>query len=144
MKSFLKKNKFIILSLGIIMTIIYGFFSTAFGAAYEELDFKYGKVKANCLNVRCGPGITYSRVGKLQKGEYINVFAKIGNWYIVQTDSNIVGAVSAEYVEAVYDESEINKQTKDTSDSTENLNNEQDNSIQNTSTEIDNTEEYRK
>lgn len=98
------KNKFIIL--GIIIIFIFNFYSSVFGATYESIDFKYGKVKPSCLNIRCGPGLNYNKVGKLYKGEYIDVFAKIGNWYIVQTDSNLVGAVSAEYIEAVYDENE--------------------------------------
>ena len=63
----------------------------------------YGKVTASCLNVRCGPGLTYNRVGKLYKNDYVDVFAKVGNWYIVKTDDDLVGAVSSDYLEAVYD-----------------------------------------
>lgn len=106
MKKFLKKNKFIILGIILALIITLSFFSTVFGTTYENLDFKYGKVNAKCLNVRCGPGLTYNKVGKLYKGEYINVFAKVGGWYIVQTKSDLIGAVSSEYIDAVYNEEE--------------------------------------
>lgn len=66
----------------------------------------FGKVTASCLNVRCGPGLSYNRVGKLYKGSYVDVFAKVGNWYIIKTDDDLVGAVSSDYLEAVYDETE--------------------------------------
>ena len=66
----------------------------------------YGKVTASCLNVRCGPGISYNRVGKLYKGDYVDVFAKVGGWYIIKADDDLVGAVSSDYLEAVYNEEE--------------------------------------
>lgn len=107
MKEFIKKNKFIILFFAIFMIAVYSFYSKVFGFTYEALDFKYGKVKTECLNVRCGPGINYNKVGKVYKDEYINVFARVGDWYIIQTDSSLIGAVSSEYIDAVYDENEV-------------------------------------
>lgn len=107
MKEFIKKNKFIILFFAIFMIAVYSFYSKVFGFTYEAIDFKYGKVKTECLNVRCGPGINYNKVGKVYKDEYINVFARVGDWYIIQTDSSLIGAVSSEYVDAVYDENEV-------------------------------------
>ena len=38
----------------------------------------------------------------VNKNEYIRVFAGVGEWYIVQTDSDYVGAVSRKYVRAIY------------------------------------------
>ncbi len=114
MKKFLKKNKFIILSLICLLTFLFGIYKSVYGTTYETLDFKFGKVNAKCLNVRCGPGMNYNRIGKLYKGEYIDVFAKVGNWYIVQTDSNLIGSVSADYIEAVYDENERYTKTTQT------------------------------
>lgn len=51
-------------------------------------------------------GVNYKKVGKLYKGDYVDVFAKVGNWYIIKTDDDLVGAVSSDYIEAVLDESE--------------------------------------
>jgi uncharacterized YkwD family protein len=107
MKEFLKRNKFIILFFLLLIILACATCSRVFAYTYEALDFKYGKVKAECLNVRCGPGINYNRVGKIYKDEYIDIFAKVGDWYIIQTNSNLIGAVSVNYVEAVYNEEEV-------------------------------------
>ena len=100
----------------------------------------YGKVTASCLNVRCGPGLTYNRVGKLYKNDYVDVFAKVGNWYIVKTDDDLVGAVSSDYLEAVYDETERYSQANDVSDNTEALNNDTENISEATNGEADTSE----
>lgn len=100
----------------------------------------YGKVTASCLNVRCGPGITYNRVGKIYKDDYVDVFAKVGNWYIVKTDDDLVGAVSSDYIEAVYDETERYSQSDDVSDNVENLNNTSENVTESTNSELNTSE----
>lgn len=69
---------------------------------YYKLDFSTGIVTASSLNVRSGPGTSYPVVAKVNKNEYIRVFAGIGNWYIVQVEGDYVGAVSKQYVKAVY------------------------------------------
>lgn len=140
MKRFLKKNKFIILAFTIVFVLVFSMFSHTFGVKYENLDFKFGKVKASCLNVRCGPGTDYKKIGKLYNGDYIDVFAKFGSWYIIQTDSNLIGAVSGDYIEPVYDENERysaktseDKSTEKKSEETENKKGEQkDNAKNNT------------
>ncbi len=47
-------------------------------------------------------GTNYNVVTTVNKNEYIRVFAGVGEWYIVQTDKNYVGAVSKKYVKAIY------------------------------------------
>ena len=115
MKKFLITNKFKTIALILSIVLIFSLCSTAFATntEYESLDFDYGIVTASCLNVRCGPGITYRRVGKIYNGEYVDIFAKIGNWYIIKTDDNLIGAVSSDYIDAVYEKAE----TTDTNDS---------------------------
>ena len=68
---------------------------------YEKLDFVTGIVTASALNVRSGPGTNYKSVGLVYKNEYIRVFAKIGEWYVVQTNNDLIGAVSTKYVRAI-------------------------------------------
>ena len=41
-------------------------------------------------------------MAKVNKNEYIRVFAGVGNWYIVQVEGDYVGAVSKQYVKAIY------------------------------------------
>ena len=47
-------------------------------------------------------GTSYNVITTVNKNEYIRVFAGVGEWYIVQTDSDYVGAVSRKYVWAIY------------------------------------------
>lgn len=47
-------------------------------------------------------GTSYNVITTVNKNEYIRVFAGVGEWYIVQTDSDYVGTVSRKYVRAIY------------------------------------------
>ena len=89
---------FIILSLLLII-----FSTTCIGIRnYEQLDFVTGLVTANILNVRAGPSTNYRIISQVYKNEYIRVFAKIGAWYVIQTENDYIGAVSKEYVKPIY------------------------------------------
>ncbi len=50
-------------------------------------------------------GTNYPVVARVNKNEYIRVFAGVGNWYIVQVEGDYVGAVSKQYIKAVYQNS---------------------------------------
>ena len=47
-------------------------------------------------------GTSYNVITTVNKNEYIRVFVGVGEWYIIQTDSDYVGAVSRKYVRAIY------------------------------------------
>lgn len=99
----LKKKKIIKITMIIIFTVVVGSFSTSLGMQhYYKLDFSTGLVTATTLNVRSGPGTKYPIVATVNKNEYIRVFAGVGDWYIIQTDGDYVGAVSKKYVKAIY------------------------------------------
>lgn len=78
---------------------------------YQKVDFSTGLVTATQLNVRSGPSTAYGIVAKVQKNEYIRVFAQVGSWYIIQTNSDYIGAVSKEYVKPIYPNAQTNTQT---------------------------------
>lgn len=102
--NFLKKHKITIISFIVIIICVISIFSTSFGMdEIQNLDFTVGQVTANRLNVRRGPGIKYETVGILSQDAYIRVFAKIGNWYVIQTENNVIGAVSSDYINPCYD-----------------------------------------
>jgi len=93
--------------LKIILLFVFTFgitkITTSFGMQhYYNVDFSTGLVTASTLNVRSGPGTNYPVVAKVNKNEYIRVFAGVGNWYIVQVEGDYVGAVSKQYVKAIY------------------------------------------
>lgn len=106
----------------ILFLLLLLFSANSFGMRYyEKTDFVTGLVTASALNVRAGPGTTYKAVTQVYKNEYIRVFAKIGNWYVVQTDKDYIGAVSTDYVKPIYPNSGgTTSQSNTTSDQTSN------------------------
>lgn len=94
-----KKHKIAIISLILAIFCAISIYSICFGMEeIENLEFNVGQVTANKLNVRRGPGVKYETVGILSKDAYIRVFAKIGNWYVIQTENNLIGAVYTDYI----------------------------------------------
>lgn len=104
------RKKSILKSIMVIVFIIgVGMFSTSEGMQhYYKLDFSTGLVTATTLNVRSGPSTKYPIVATVKKNEYIRVFAGVGDWYIIQTDGDYVGAVSKKYIKAIYPSSSGN------------------------------------
>ncbi len=93
--------KKIILSILIILVFVFSCGTIFAMKNYEEVDFVTGLVTATALNVRTGPSTGYRVIGTVYKNEYIRVFAKIGDWYVIQTPSDQIGAVSAKYVKKI-------------------------------------------
>lgn len=101
----IKLKKYIILKacVATVFIAVIGVVTTSFGMQhYYKLDFVTGLVTASTLNVRSGPGTNYKVVATVNKNEYVRVFAGIGNWYVVQTDSDHIGAVSSQYIKPIY------------------------------------------
>lgn len=69
---------------------------------YQTVGTSTGLVTASSLNVRQGPGTSFNVITKVNKNDYIRIFAKIGDWYVIQTDNNYIGAVSSKYVKLIY------------------------------------------
>ena len=99
----IKKKTILKITMGAIFTFIVCAYSQSFGMQhYYKVDFSTGLVTASKLNVRSGPGTNYKIVTTVDKNEYIRVFAGVGDWYIVQVEGDFVGAVSKQYVKAIY------------------------------------------
>ena len=102
-RNFSKSKMKLLLLFTILFLIFLQFSSSSLGMHYyEKLDFVTGIVTASVLNVRAGPGIQYKVVSQVSKNEYIRVFAKVGNWYVIQTDNDYIGAVSKDYIKPIY------------------------------------------
>ena len=69
---------------------------------YQTVGTPTGIVTASSLNVRQGPGTNFNSIALVNKNEYIRIFAKIGDWYVVQTDKDYIGAASSKYIRLVY------------------------------------------
>ncbi len=80
---------------------------------YQTVGTPTGIVTASTLNIRQGPGTTYKSISTVSKNKYIRIFAKIGDWYVVQTDDNYIGAASSKYIRLVYPNSTGNLGSSD-------------------------------
>jgi uncharacterized protein YkwD len=48
--------------------------------------------------MRSGSGINFSAIDLLEKNEYVRIYGKIGEWYIVQNEENNIGTVNSKYI----------------------------------------------
>ena len=110
------KLKILIVSIMLGLVISFNVLSSSFAMQhYQKVDFSTGLVTANTLNVREGTGTSYKVITQVYKNQYIRVFAKIGSWYVIQTDNDYVGAVSSRYVKPIYPSSGSTGTTGNTS-----------------------------
>jgi len=66
---------------------------------FEKVDFISGVVIVNKLNLRNGPSLDHDVIGQFKKNKWLNVLAKIGDWYAVfDPDSGKVGCVYGPYL----------------------------------------------
>lgn len=99
MKNFILKNKISIILSSIILILTISLFATSFGMEdYQKTDYSLGIVNTEYLNMRTGAGINYSPIGVLNKNEYVRIFGKIGDWYIIQNEENQIGTVYQSYI----------------------------------------------
>lgn len=112
---FLKRNKFKILGISLLIIIFFGIFSKSLGVEEQNVNFKTGKVNVACLNVRCGPGVQYKKIGKIYKDDYIEVFTQLGDWYVIKTEDNLVGTVSVKYIDSVSEQEILEKEDQQVS-----------------------------
>ncbi len=99
MNEFLLKNKILIALCSIILILIITLFTSSFAMApYEKVDFSLGIVNTDYLNMRSGAGINFDSISILTKNEYVRIYGKIGEWYIVQNEKNQIGTVNEKYI----------------------------------------------
>lgn len=101
----LKKIKKIILFIVIFFAIIFISNKSTAMSHYQTVGTTTGLVTASALNVRQGPGTNYKIATIIYKNEYVRVYAQIGDWYVIQTDSDYVGMVSKKYIKLIYPQS---------------------------------------
>jgi len=60
---------------------------------------KDGAATSDAINIRCGPGTNYKDVGKLAKGEKVEVVEARGEWTQIKPTAHCTGWVAVELVE---------------------------------------------
>lgn len=106
----MKRIKIIICSIIFLALIGVMNISTAM-THYQTVGTSTGLVTATALNVRQGPGTGFNIVTTVYKNQYIRIFAKIGDWYVIQTENDSLGAVSSKYVKLIYPNTSNNQNT---------------------------------
>ncbi|TGE33595.1 CAP domain-containing protein [Desulfosporosinus sp. Sb-LF] len=59
-------------------------------------------ITASSANVRSGPSTTFLKVGIVYQGQIIECIGKLGGWWVVHLQSDVVGAISADLAKAYY------------------------------------------
>lgn len=99
MKSFLLKNKIVIALSFTVLILLISLFAKSFGMEnYESVDYSLGIVNTEYLNMRSGAGINFTSIDLLNKNEYVRIFGKIGDWYIIQNEENQIGTANVKYI----------------------------------------------
>lgn len=114
------KLKKIILCILIFLGITFISNKTTAMSHYQTVGTTTGLVTASALNVRQGPGTNYKIATMVYKNEYVRVFAQIGDWYIIQTDSDYVGMVSKKYIKLIYPQNSNSGSSNSTGSTTTN------------------------
>ena len=114
------KIKKLIISLTIFITIAMWGNNVKAMTHYQTVGTSTGLVTTAGLNVRQGPGTNYKIVTMVYKNEYIRIFAKIGDWYVIQTEKDYIGMVSSKYVKLIYPNGNTDSPNTTTPSTTEN------------------------
>ena len=114
------KIKKLIISLTIFITIAMWGNNVKAMTHYQTVGTSTGLVTTAGLNVRQGPGTNYKIVIMVYKNEYIRIFAKIGDWYVIQTEKDYIGMVSSKYVKLIYPNGNTDSPNTTTPSTTEN------------------------
>ncbi len=122
MKNFIFKNKLVIILSFIILVLIVSLFATCFGMEeYTPTEYSLGIVNTDYLNMRTGAGINFNSITLLNKNEYVRIFGKINEWYIVQNEKNQIGAVNTKYITPAQEEKTATTNTEIIEDTNTNL-----------------------
>ena len=79
---------------------------------------KKGTVNTSALNVRQGASTKYSIIGKLYKGDVVNILSSSNGWYKIELSNGSTGWVSSQYITLNDSSSDSANTPSDSEDST--------------------------
>jgi uncharacterized YkwD family protein len=104
MKDFILKYKMFLLILIITIFSILLITQSLAMTEYEKIDYNLGIVNTDYLNMRSGSNINFDAIDLLTKNEYVRIFGRINDWYIVQNEEDKIGTVHVNYITPVQEE----------------------------------------
>ena len=81
----------------------------------EASAAQIGVVKTSALNVRSGAGTNHSIIGKLYKGDKVDILDSSNNWYKVKLSNGKIGWASSQYIDTNHSANSQNNGTVNTS-----------------------------
>lgn len=85
---------------------------TKTSSIFDTADVENVKITVNDCNVRSGKGTKFPVIGKLDKGDIVDVVGELGDWYVVRLPNNKIGCVASNNTKPVVVENE-EKQVKE-------------------------------
>lgn len=85
------------LSVFLMLTCVFSGPTVAKQYVFKWSNIKEIEITAHSLNVRTGPGTNYTVIGVLSQGAKVTVVGTLGSWYVIHTDSDMIGAISSTY-----------------------------------------------
>lgn len=64
---------------------------------FKWSNIKEIEVTAAQLNIRTGPGTSYTVIGTLSQGTVVSVVGSLGSWYVIHTERDMIGVISSTY-----------------------------------------------
>ena len=104
MKDFILKYKMFLLILIITIFSILLITQSLAMTEYEKIDYNLGIVNTDYLNMRSGSNINFDAIDLLTKNEYVRIFGRINDWYIIQNEEDKIGTVHVNYITPVQEE----------------------------------------
>ena len=66
---------------------------------FQKVNYISGVVTANALNMRKGPSTKHEILTVLTKNKWVNILAKMGDWYVVyDPETDMVGCAHGDYI----------------------------------------------
>ncbi|NLY43690.1 MAG: SH3 domain-containing protein [Clostridiaceae bacterium] len=103
----MKKALSLIIVIAILCTIFVGSVSPI-AAAVTKTPFSRTnipaqlKVTAEGLNVRSGPGTNFPKVAVIYRDQIVDCIGKLGTWYVIHLNNDVVGVASGQYLKPYY------------------------------------------
>ncbi len=103
----MKKVITILVTLMLVCTLLLGI-SYSDASAFSKTPFSRTnipaqmRVTASALNVRSGPSTYFQRVGMVYQDQIVDCIGRLGDWYIIHLDSDILGVASGRYLTPYY------------------------------------------
>ncbi|MBC7958684.1 MAG: SH3 domain-containing protein [Vallitaleaceae bacterium] len=84
-------------SVFLMLTCVFSAKAVAKDYVFKWSNIKEIEVTAQSLNIRTGPGTSFTVIGTLSQGDKVSVVGTLGSWYVIHTSKDMIGVISSTY-----------------------------------------------